>query len=174
MILDQLKFLISVHAEGNRIPRRLVPKIRKALKVFSDRRPKIFAQYGRLIVVGVVNDWLDTICWIIEHYNTIEGTSKTSLGTFSEMAFGLTRIKNKFWVTIHGYDCDGFWIPSHKDGITVDHAIVFVDGVIALKVENRNDKYFITDYFIGCMTPRIASKITYLWYDHERDYNRDI
>ena len=172
MVLDQLKFLANVHVEGNRIPRRLIPKIRMALRVFPDRRPKLFAQYGRLIFIGVVSDWLDTINWVVEHYGMIEGVSKTSLGTFFEMALRLTM--NKYWVTVQGYDCDGFGIPPYKDGITVDHAAVFIDGVIALKVVSRNDKYFIADYLIGNMSPRIANQITYLWFGHEREYDRCI
>lgn len=174
MVLDQLKFLANVHVEGNRIPRRLIPKIRMALRVFPDRRPKLFVQYGRLIFVGVFSDWLDTVNWVVEHYDTIEGVSKTSLGTFFEMALRLTMTKNKYWVYVKGYDCDGFAIPSYKDGISVDHAAVFIDGVIALKVVSRDGKYFIADYLIGNMSPRIANQITYLWYDHEKDYNRCI
>lgn len=168
MVLDQLKFLTSVHVERNYIPRRLIPKIRKAIKVFSDKRPKLFAQYGKLIITGVANDWLITINSIVEHYYTIEDTSKTSLGTFVKMALCLAR--SKYWLTIKAYDCDGFFIPAHKDGITLDHAVIFVDGVIALKVETRNGKYFIADYFIGSMNPYIANEISYLWYDHGREH----
>lgn len=167
MVLEQLMFLAKIRLERNRIPRRLIPKLRIAIKSFPDKHPKIFVRYGRLAIPDLSSGWFNTINWIVEHYYVIQDAPITSLGTFSDMALRLTESENRYWVTVKGYNRDGFWIPPHRNAANVDHAVIFVDGVIALKVESRDGKYFIADYFIGNMFWRNASDIIELW-RHER------
>lgn len=169
MVLDQLKFLTTIQVE-NRIPRRLIPKIRAALKFFPAKRHKIFVKFGRLHIPELLDGWFKTTEWIVEHYYIIEDKPNTSLGDFMKTALHMTRRTSKYWVFVKGYDCDGFRISPFQDGITMDHAIVFIDGIIALKVETHNGKYFIADYFFASMDPRTSNEIAYLWYDYEKEH----